>query len=335
MSGGKAEKFYRAFENRFRGSRELIKSRLQIYLPIVDPLKQFDSLPAALDLGCGRGEWLEVLTEAGFKAEGVDMDDGMLEAAHAQGLSATRADAIEFLRGTGDETQFVVSGFHIAEHLAFEDLQTLIEESLRVLRPGGFLILETPNSENIRVGASSFYLDPTHERPLPPELLAFLTEYSGFARQKVIRLQETPGLREAQSASLLEVLTQVSPDYAVVAQKAGDDPIMSATLAALEVDRGVSLSDLANKFDAVHSSAIASLENSVATLQEVVASQSAQMVESRAQIENLLREHQAERAAMNDHIVQLLQEIANYRNSTSWRITAPLRAARSILSKRS
>jgi O-antigen chain-terminating methyltransferase len=166
--------FYRAFEDRHRGTRELIKSRLQVYVPFVEPLRSIYEDCKAVDLGCGRGEWLEILRENGFDAMGVDLDDGMLAACEDLGLPAERGEAIAHLRTIPDESLTVVSGFHIAEHIAFADLQILVQEALRVLRPAGLLILETPNPENIVVGTAGFYIDPTHQRPLPPLLLSFL-----------------------------------------------------------------------------------------------------------------------------------------------------------------
>ena len=84
----------------------------------------------------------------------------------------------------------VVSAFHVVEHIPFETLRQLVDEAYRVLKPGGLLILETPNSENLVVGTSSFYLDPTHQRPLPAQLLTFVVEYAGFERVKTLYLQE-------------------------------------------------------------------------------------------------------------------------------------------------
>lgn len=215
------EKFYHAFEERYRGSRQLIGSRVRVYLPFIEPLKSIDGHPQAVDLGCGRGEWLELLTENGFDAQGVDLDAGMLAACYQRGLHVTQGDAISFLKALPNESQSIVSGFHIAEHLPFSELQTLVEQSFRVLKPAGLLILETPNPENIKVSTLTFYIDPTHRNPLPPDYLSFLPEYYGFERVKVVRLQESPELSEQQTVSLDHVLSGVSPDYAVIAQKAG------------------------------------------------------------------------------------------------------------------
>lgn len=244
-----SEEFYRAFEDRFRGSRELIKSRLRVYLPFVEPLTDLYADAQAVDLGCGRGEWLELLMEARFQAQGVDLDDGMLTACRDLGLNVRTSDAVGFLKELPAASQVVVSGFHIAEHIHFSDLQALVQESLRVLKPGGMLILETPNPENIVVGTNNFYLDPTHQRPIPPPLLSFLPEYYGFERVKLLRLQEPPELFDGKVPTLLDVLGSVSGDYAVVAQKAAAPEQMKLFDVAFEKDYGLTLQTLAQRFE--------------------------------------------------------------------------------------
>ena len=211
--------FYRAFEERYRGSRESIESRLEVYLPFVEPLKALYKKPEILDLGCGRGEWLELLRRKGFQAKGVDLDEGMLLACRELNLNAYQADALDYLRGLTANKLSVVSAFHFVEHISFDALRQLVDEAYRVLKPGGLLILETPNSENLAVGTSSFYLDPTHQKPLPAQLLAFVVDYAGFARVKTLYLQEPPDLASTQQTTLVNVLDGVSPDYAVIAQK--------------------------------------------------------------------------------------------------------------------
>jgi O-antigen chain-terminating methyltransferase len=243
------EGFYRAFEDRYRGSRELIRSRLEVYRPFLEPLKSLEPKPRAVDLGCGRGEWLELLSDCGFAATGVDLDDGMLAACRERGLDAVKADAIAFMEKLGDETQAVVSGFHLAEHLPFLQLQALVRNALRVMQPGGLLILETPNPENLKVASLTFYLDPTHRHPLPPELLSFLPHYYGFTRVKVIRLQERPELRNSTSASLRDVLAGASPDYAVLAQKGGDAFLLSLFDELWGAGFGLEADELTRRFD--------------------------------------------------------------------------------------
>ena len=293
--------FYRAFEERHRGSREDIKSRLRVYLPFVEPLKRLHAECKGIDLGCGRGEWLEVLKEVGIDARGVDLDDGMLAGCSELGLSTEIGDAISLLKTLPDESHDVVSAFHVAEHIVFADLQVLVQEALRVLKPAGLLILETPNPENIVVGTAKFYLDPTHQRPIPPALLAFLPEHYGFHRTKILRLQEPPGLTGNTAPSLLNVLGDVSPDYAVVAQKNADADQLARFDGAFEREYGVTLEVLAARYDA----------QAHARIREG---------EARAgQAEAHARQAQAAAREAHENVQQLLA-------SKSWRLTAPLRA---------
>jgi len=203
----------------------------------------------AIDLGCGRGEWLELLKEVGFDAQGIDLDDGMLAVCRAIGLKVQTCDAVEFLKGLPGESQVIVSGFHIAEHMPFVDLQALVQEAFRVLKPAGLLILETPNSENIVVGSSNFYLDPTHQRPVPPLLLAFIPEYYGFARVKTLRLQESSSLSSISTTRLLDVLGGVSPDFAVVAQKGAPQEQMKLFDMDFEKIYGLNLEILSQRYE--------------------------------------------------------------------------------------
>ncbi|HET9652265.1 MAG TPA: methyltransferase domain-containing protein, partial [Usitatibacter sp.] len=183
-----SDDFYRAFEERHRGAFEAIQERMRAYLPFVAPLKELYPDAPAIDVGCGRGEWLALLREAGFRVEGVDIDEAMLAPARERGLPVRVADGIEYLRGLAEKSVSVVSAFHVVEHLPFETVQALVREALRVLKPGGMLILETPNVENLVVATSGFYMDPTHVHPLPAGLLTFLAEHYGFHRVKLLRL---------------------------------------------------------------------------------------------------------------------------------------------------
>lgn len=241
--------FYRAFEDKHRGSREIIKARQRVYIPFIQPLMELYPAASAIDLGCGRGEWLELLTETGFHAHGVDLDDGMLAVCRDLGLNVQTKDAIAGLKECANESQAVVSGFHLAEHIPFDVLQTLVLESLRVLKPGGVLILETPNPENIEVGTANFYLDPTHKQPIPPLLLSFLAEYSGFSRTKVIRLQGPVDLLSERKLSVHDLLGGVSPDYAIVAQKTAPEEMIQQISWAFKPEYGVTLGQLAERYE--------------------------------------------------------------------------------------
>lgn len=244
-----SDNFYRAFEDLHRGSRDLIRKRQEIYLPFISPLKGLYPQCPALDLGCGRGEWLELIRSEGFLARGVDLDEGMLQACQALDLPAEYGDALAALAALGDESQVVVSAFHLVEHIPFAILQQLVSEALRVLKPAGLLIMETPNPENLSVGTNSFYLDPTHEKPIPHLLLSFLTEYTGFARSKLVRLQESDALHDAPKLTLMDVLDGVSPDYAIIAQKTAAVEQLAAFDPYFDRAYGLSLETLAERYE--------------------------------------------------------------------------------------
>lgn len=244
----KIDEFYRAFEDAHRGSRELIKSRLEVYIPFAIKINELENNLLAIDLGCGRGEWLELIEENGFKAKGVDLDEFMLKECEKNGLDATKKDALEFIREFENESVNIVSGFHIAEHLPFNILQELIEESYRVLKPGGLLILETPNPENIRVATEYFYSDPTHIKPIPSNLLSFLVDFCGFERVKVLKLQESKSISMQEYVDLVNVINDVSPDYSVLAQKKAEQQVMNHFDELFNKEYGLSLDTLISKF---------------------------------------------------------------------------------------
>lgn len=241
--------FYRAFEDKHRGARELIKDRQRVFLQFASPLATVMPGAKTLDLGCGRGEWLELMTESGFDAIGVDLNDGMLASCRDRGLQVVEGDALGLLSSAHDESHAIISAFHFVEHINFDELRSLVAQAFRALKPGGILIMETPNPENIIVATRNFYLDPTHHRPIPPELLTFVPEYSGFARVKTIRLNEPEGLAGNAEVSLHDILGGVSPDYAVVAQKGGHPDAEAALLPAFGKEYGNSLEELVSRWE--------------------------------------------------------------------------------------
>jgi len=299
------DNFYRAFEDKHRGSRELIKERLKVYLPFIEPFKNIYKKEElkVLDLGCGRGEWIELVGENDFYGLGVDIDDGMLQACKILNLDVIHSDALEFLKKSPDETFVVVSGFHIAEHLPFDVLQNLIKEALRVLKPGGLLILETPNPENIEVATVNFWLDPTHIRPLPPLLLLFLTEYYRFARAKTLRLQEDKNIKNLDSVNLLQVLYSSSSDYAIIAQKYASTKITALFNEVFSKEYGITLESLSEKFQ----NHILNIENKA------------------LETENKAIELEKRLIETENKIIELFTLYNSLLNSKSWKITYPLR----------
>lgn len=239
--------FYKSFEDVFRGSRYTIKQRLTIYLDFVLPIKDEKEIVKALDLGCGRGEWLELLNENNICSFGVDLDDGMLKECVDRNLNVENSDAINYLRKQRDSSIDIISAFHIIEHIGADNVYVLVKEALRVLTPGGILILETPNPENIMVSTNYFYLDQTHERPIPSELMLFLAEYYGYHKYKILRLQDKYN-RNTNEITLLDVLGNVSPDYALVAKKYSEITNNKMEV-AFDGDYGISFHELCSSYD--------------------------------------------------------------------------------------
>jgi len=124
-----------------------------------------------LDIGCGRGEWLELLKENNLNARGLDLNQVMVRMCRDKGLNVEEGEALSFLKSLPDSSLGAVTGFHLIEHYGFEFLVKLLGEILRVLKPGGIVIFETPNPGNILVGSCNFYIDPTHNKPLPSILI--------------------------------------------------------------------------------------------------------------------------------------------------------------------
>jgi|GEM_PF-2623246 len=244
------EDFYRAFEDKYRGSRELIKERLEVYLPFILPLSKIYPQNIAIDIGCGRGEWLELLGDNGIISKGVDSDTGMLDGAKERGLDITLGDGIEYLIEEPSNSALVISAFHLVEHLSFENLMKLIREANRVLVDGGILILETPNPENIKVASETFYLDPTHIKPIPFELLSFITQYNGYRRDKILRLQEDKSIYNQEFVNVGHIIEGVSPDYAVIAQKDASSELLAVIDEPFNREYGLSPLMLVEKFEA-------------------------------------------------------------------------------------
>jgi O-antigen chain-terminating methyltransferase len=176
----------------FRGTRADIKHRLAVYLPYVHEAFAAAMKSPALDLGCGRGEWMELLAEAGIPGKGIDRNRDLVNACRERGLDALEGEITHFLQTVPDESLSMVTGFHIIEHIPFPTLVELVDQAVRILKPGGMAIFETPNSKNLFVSSNNFYLDPTHLHPVPSELLAFLLEARGLCDPKVIPLSPFP-----------------------------------------------------------------------------------------------------------------------------------------------
>jgi O-antigen chain-terminating methyltransferase len=226
---------YTEFEDRYRGSRADILERLSQYQDLLD-FDEIAELGPVIDLGSGRGEWVEFLGTIDVPAYGIDVNEDIGAAAEAKGLDVRVGDGLEHLRSLDPNTAGMVSMFHVAEHLEFETLFDVLRAAHGALAPGGVLLIETPNPSNLTVGASSFYLDPTHVTPVHPQLAEFLATAAGFTQTSIEYLNtptEAPftlpdGLdQERELTRLWDHLNWalLGPlDYALIARKSADQP---------------------------------------------------------------------------------------------------------------
>ncbi len=165
---------YVGFEDAFRGSPAEIRERLAAYAP------RFAGQTDVLDLGCGRGEFLDLLREQGIRARGLDLNHEMVEVSRARGLNVAEGDALSYLAGLDDESLGGLFAAQVVEHLEPGYLMRLIETAFHKLRPGGVILLETINVACWAAFFDSYLRDLTHVRPLHPETLQYLVRASGF-----------------------------------------------------------------------------------------------------------------------------------------------------------
>lgn len=218
---GIPDSFYLAFENRFRGAAETIRERQAYYLPIIDSVAPLKAGLPLVDIGCGRGEWLQQLPEHCARI-GIDLNSMNVQTCLDQGLTAHQQDALVWLANQPENSLGAVSAFHVIEHLSFEQFNTLLDECLRVLAPGGMIIFETPTRRTSPPPrTTSGWTD--HLSPLPPAFTEFLVQFKGFDQVQIHRLQPIPEEHhvheDSEAARRINALFCGAQDYAVVATK--------------------------------------------------------------------------------------------------------------------
>ena len=216
------DSFYLSFENRFRGSRAEIKKRVQFYLPFLASARAGEKGRPVLDLGCGRGEWLELLKENKLDARGVDLNSAMIAQCKEHDLEVIHRDAIDYMRSLRANSQGGVTGFHIIEHLPFETLMDFFRETRRILKPGGVAIFESPNCKNLVVGAAQFNIDPTHRNPVFPETAEFMLQSHGFERVRIEYLSPVADVKfdaGTRELAIVKDLLYGPQDFGVIAYK--------------------------------------------------------------------------------------------------------------------
>ena len=227
------DEFYHHFEECFRGSREEIKNRLQAYVPIIREYLPDWSHARFVDIGSGRGEWLDILRENGATDYiGVDLNAKQNAVAESFGHNTTCCDCIEYLTEQPDNSVDLITGIQIIEHLCMSDLMELLKQAHRVLKKGGLILFETPNPRNVIVGSDTFYIDPSHKRFLDPRMTEFFAKWAKFDTVRIIDANANPqwvGLPlPAENADCYELIKQFNDlkwlmygpmDYALFAVK--------------------------------------------------------------------------------------------------------------------
>lgn len=176
---------YFTFEARMRGSREDVRARQHVYVA------DFRNAAPVLDVGCGRGEFLSLLLEAGLEARGIELDADMAAFCRSEGLPVEHGDALDYLAGLDDESLGGIFAAQVVEHLPPAPLVRFLELAAAKLRPGGVLVAETMNPLSL-VALKHYFADLTHAQPLVPDTLALLARQAGFASTEVRYLGELP-----------------------------------------------------------------------------------------------------------------------------------------------
>ena len=216
---------YFDFENHFRGPRDQVKEVQKIYLPY------FEGKKNVLDLGCGRGEFTELLVDNGIGVTGIDMYMPYVEFMKMRGLPAVYGDALEYLKSR-DSVDGIFMG-QVVEHMPIETVIEILNVAYEKLTPGSYIIMETPNPMSLAVFTNSFYMDPSHNKPVHPLTLQYLAQKAGFTEANLLftesshmpdRIPELNGDAEditAFNASMRRVENMLfgSQDYALIARK--------------------------------------------------------------------------------------------------------------------
>ncbi len=213
-----------AFEARFRGSEEDIKERYR------DVAERFDGLGPVLDIGCGRGEFLELLASRGVEARGVELDTHLVAEAVDRGLDVVGGDGIIHLASLPDRSLGGIVLLQVVEHLPAQQLVDLVAIAREKLADGGLLFAETVNPQSLYTYAHSFYLDPTHSTPVHPAYLHFLFQEAGWSHVEIewrtpppaddmLEASSELGPVAAANVERLNRLLFAPQDYAIVARR--------------------------------------------------------------------------------------------------------------------
>ena len=176
--------FYYDFEECFRGSRDEIISRLSSYDGLISFILQNCQQPKLLDIGSGRGEWIEKCSLNGIESIGLEINQDMISFCQKKGMNIISGDALNILKTLESNSFHIITSFHLIEHLKYDQIFEMISECFRLLKTNGILIFETPSIDNLQVSSRTFFLDPSHINPINPDSFIFFLENLGFNQVK-------------------------------------------------------------------------------------------------------------------------------------------------------
>ena len=257
----KMKENYIEFENQFRGSRESILERLDQYRGVLTYIKEEYPRAKALDLGCGRGEWLQKCQQYKLSAQGIDASSSMIKYCKKEGLNACKGNIFKIMPHLKSNCYSLITAFHIIEHLDNDKITKLLIEAERLLKKNGIIIIEMPSIDNIYVSTDSFYLDETHINKIHPKLLIYKLGIHGF---KSTELNYINGeAMEEQTHLMKKLFYNVGQDVSIVACK-------KITLPKLRDEKGIteSLIKYPEKREII-SEIDLNLENSIKLLNQV------------------------------------------------------------------
>ena len=243
--------FYTEFENNFRGTREQIINVLSNYDGLIDYILSIDTDPSLLDIGSGRGEWIQKCNAKGLKSIGLEINHKMVNDCKKLNLNIKEGDALSLLDEFSEDSFSIVSAFHVIEHMNNENINELLIKSKRILKPNGLLILETPSIDNFLVSTKSFHIDPTHINPVHPDLLAFIAKRIGFNKLKYYFINGGP-LQDSSPDTLTRFLNGVAQDLVLIASKSDstDNKIFDKNnLITRDMNLGITSLEAAIDFD--------------------------------------------------------------------------------------
>lgn len=205
-------------------SRAAATERAHWYYPRIAGLRTVIGGYPVLDVAAGRGEWLDVLGRGKIAAVGVELNPALAASARALGAAVTLGDPVGHLRDRDPDSLAAVTAFRLVERLPFDQITLLIDAAFRAIAPGGLLILETANPENLAVAGCAFWGDPGNRRPIPPGLLQFYVAAAGFDKIEVARFFPQEGGADAVTLDEPVAPSLSGPvDYAIIARKAAAD----------------------------------------------------------------------------------------------------------------